>query len=54
MIEFTQKQKFCVECGKTFIIYHRNAEQKKYCGYACQSIANRRKKKTHESPNQEK
>ena len=51
MIESYQKQKYCVECGDTFMIYTKAGEQKKYCGYQCQSTYLRRKKemKTHES-----
>lgn len=49
MIEPYQKQKYCVECGDTFMIYTKAGEQKKYCGYQCQSTYLKRKKANKDS-----
>jgi len=38
------KQKFCVECGDTFMIHHKAQENKKYCGYPCSAKADRRRR----------
>tara|TARA_B100001113_G_C20956089_1_gene555352 strand:+ start:206 stop:379 length:174 start_codon:yes stop_codon:yes gene_type:complete len=45
------KQKFCVECGDTFMIYHKAQDQKKYCGYPCSAKAERRRKAQKEELN---
>ena len=50
MLTFT-KQKFCVECGDTFMIHHKAQEQKKYCGYPCSAKAERRRKAQKDQQN---
>lgn len=44
MIEMYQKNKFCIECGESFVIYQTQAETKKYCSYKCQRAYTKRKK----------